>query len=340
MPDFTKSKLTWNLTWDADWVTAVAFCGSTRRVAAGNNLGQIVVWELPEKPGGDAPKPILRLDGHTNVISRLMCTPDGKTLLSASYDRTIRYWDPFAKPEGEAKLVLNASAIEDAERRKNNGAKVPPAMPATVGLVKPTRTLDAHKEWVVNLDLSRDGTQFITGDDAGQIIVWDRAAATILKRWPVKGWAYALALSPDKKQACVGERYPVVFDSARHAGLKLWNATSGEMIKDIAEEIGVHPSTVSRAVAGKYAHTPQGVFELRTFFSEAVQGPSGSAIPLQTLKRMVKKMIDEEDSAKPLTDDHIAARLKQQGIQVTRRTVAKYREDLKIPSTHHRRVRE
>ena len=111
------------------------------------------------------------------------------------------------------------------------------------------------------------------------------------------------------------------------------------MIKDVAEEIGVHASTVSRAVAGKYAHTPQGVFELRYFFSEAVQGPSGGDIPLQTLKRMVKRMIDEEDSSHPLTDDAIAALLQQQGIQVTRRTVAKYREDMKIPSTHHRRVR-
>ncbi|MBI4889824.1 MAG: RNA polymerase factor sigma-54 [Acidobacteria bacterium] len=111
------------------------------------------------------------------------------------------------------------------------------------------------------------------------------------------------------------------------------------MIKDVAEEIGVHPSTVSRAVASKYAHTPQGVFELRFFFSEAVQGPSGGGIPLQTLKRMVKKMIDEEDTSKPLTDDQIAAKLQEQGIQVTRRTVAKYREDMKIPSTHHRRVR-
>ena len=111
------------------------------------------------------------------------------------------------------------------------------------------------------------------------------------------------------------------------------------MIKDVAEEIGVHPSTVSRAVAGKYAHMPQGVFELRFFFSEAVQGPSGGGIPLQTLKRMVKKMIEEEDTTKPLTDDHIAAKLQEQGIEVTRRTVAKYREDLKIPSTHHRRVR-
>lgn len=111
------------------------------------------------------------------------------------------------------------------------------------------------------------------------------------------------------------------------------------MIKEVAEEIGVHPSTVSRAVASKYAHTPQGVFELRYFFSEAVQGPSGSGLPLLLLKRKVKKMIEEEDSEHPLTDDHITARLQAEGIQVTRRTVAKYREDMNIPSTHHRRVR-
>lgn len=111
------------------------------------------------------------------------------------------------------------------------------------------------------------------------------------------------------------------------------------MIKEIAEEIGVHPSTVSRAVANKYAHTPQGVFELRYFFSEAVQGPAGSETPLLLLKRKVKKMIEEEDSRHPLTDDQITALLRQDGIQVTRRTVAKYREDMKIPSTHQRRIR-
>jgi RNA polymerase sigma-54 factor len=112
------------------------------------------------------------------------------------------------------------------------------------------------------------------------------------------------------------------------------------MIKDVAEEIGVHPSTVSRAVASKYAHTPQGVFELRYFFSEAVQGPSGGGTPLLLLKRRVKKMIEQEDRAHPLTDEQITAQLEREGIQVTRRTVAKYREDMKIPSTHHRRVRE
>ncbi len=111
------------------------------------------------------------------------------------------------------------------------------------------------------------------------------------------------------------------------------------MIKEVAEEIGVHPSTVSRAVANKYAHTPQGVFELRYFFSEAVQGPLGSGTPLLIVKRRVKKMIEDENAAHPLTDEQITARLQSEGIQVTRRTVAKYREDMKIPSTHQRRTR-
>ena len=112
------------------------------------------------------------------------------------------------------------------------------------------------------------------------------------------------------------------------------------MIKEVAEEIGVHPSTVSRAVASKYAHTPQGVFELRYFFSESVQGPEGGGTSLLILKRRVKKLIEEEDPARPLTDEQITRILQSQGIQVTRRTVAKYREDMRIPSTHQRRVKK
>jgi RNA polymerase sigma-54 factor len=112
------------------------------------------------------------------------------------------------------------------------------------------------------------------------------------------------------------------------------------MIKEVAEEIGVHPSTVSRAVANKYVHTQQGVFELRYFFSESVQGPEGGGTSLLILKRRVKKLIEEEDPGRPLTDEQITRILQSQGIQVTRRTVAKYREDMKIPSTHQRRVKK
>jgi RNA polymerase sigma-54 factor len=112
------------------------------------------------------------------------------------------------------------------------------------------------------------------------------------------------------------------------------------MIKEVAEEIGVHPSTVSRAVANKYAHTPQGVLELRFFFSEGSNGPEGADTPLLVLKRKVRKLIAEEDARHPLTDDQLAAILQAQGIQLTRRTVAKYREDMNIPSTHQRRQRD
>jgi RNA polymerase sigma-54 factor len=112
------------------------------------------------------------------------------------------------------------------------------------------------------------------------------------------------------------------------------------MIKEVAEEIGVHPSTVSRAVANKYAHTPLGVIELRFFFSEGSNGPEGADTTLLVLKRKVRKLIEDEDAGHPLTDDHLAAMLGAQGIQLTRRTVAKYREDMNIPSTHQRRRRD
>src|ERR1700748_1278956 len=111
------------------------------------------------------------------------------------------------------------------------------------------------------------------------------------------------------------------------------------MIKEVAEEIGVHPSTVSRAVSNKYVHTTQGVYELRFFFSEGVNGPEGGDLPLPLLKRRVRKLIEEEDPRKPWTDEYLAAELQRQGIQGTRRPVAKYREDMHIPSTHQRRAR-
>ena len=85
------------------------------------------------------------------------------------------------------------------------------------------------------------------------------------------------------------------------------------MIKEVAEEIGVHPSTISRAVANKYAHTPQGVLELRFFFSEGSNGPEGADTPLLVLKRKVRKLIEDEDARHPLTDDQLAAMLQASG---------------------------
>ena len=112
------------------------------------------------------------------------------------------------------------------------------------------------------------------------------------------------------------------------------------MIKEVAEEIGVHPSTVSRAVANKYAHTPQGVFELRYFFSESVNGPAGRQYFAADPEAPREEIHRGRRSIRPLTDEQITRILQSQGIQVTRRTVAKYREDMRIPSTHQRRVKK
>ena len=135
--NFDKASLAWTLPWDADWITAVSFCGN-RRVAAGNNLGQLLVWDLPEKPGGTTPPPVRRLDGHTHVISRLLSTPDGKTLLSSSYDHTIRSWDLQSAGTGSAAVVLNAR-IRDEISKRRYASKVPDPIAATVKLQQSTR---------------------------------------------------------------------------------------------------------------------------------------------------------------------------------------------------------
>lgn len=109
------------------------------------------------------------------------------------------------------------------------------------------------------------------------------------------------------------------------------------MLKDISEDIGIHLSTVSRVVNGKYAHTPQGVIELRRFFTEGMVNDEGEEVSTRIIKLKIKKMIEAEDARHPLTDDEIAARLAAEGQRLSRRTVAKYRDQLRIPGSRERR---
>jgi RNA polymerase sigma-54 factor len=109
------------------------------------------------------------------------------------------------------------------------------------------------------------------------------------------------------------------------------------MLKDISEDIGMHLSTVSRVVNGKYAHTPQGVIELRRFFTEGMVNDDGEEVSTRIIKLKIKKMIEAEDSHSPLTDDEIAKILASEGQKLSRRTVAKYRDQMKIPGSRERR---
>ena len=106
----------------------------------------------------------------------------------------------------------------------------------------------------------------------------------------------------------------------------------------IAEAVGVHETTVSRAVSGKYVQTPHGVFELRDFFSSGIQTVDGGEVANAAVKELIAEMIRREDPKKPLSDEDIVQRLREKGIRIARRTVAKYRSELHILPSHLRRM--
>jgi RNA polymerase sigma-54 factor len=110
------------------------------------------------------------------------------------------------------------------------------------------------------------------------------------------------------------------------------------MLKDVAEDIGMHLSTISRVVNRKYAYTPQGVIEIRRFFSEGMMNEDGEEVSTRILKLSIKKMIEDEDSKKPLTDEEIVKLLNKDGVKLSRRTIAKYRDQMNIPGSRERKT--
>ena len=153
-----KPKLQWQLTFEGAWPTAVAFLGSGRRIAAANQDGQIYVWNLPESPpafepakGSDrqAPDhaPVRRLDGHTNGVTRLVATTDGKQLVSASLDHTLRLWLPEEPATGTADAVLDIEQRQKiAKREKKNELLTAPGV--TVETLSAAHVLEGHADWV------------------------------------------------------------------------------------------------------------------------------------------------------------------------------------------------
>jgi len=108
------------------------------------------------------------------------------------------------------------------------------------------------------------------------------------------------------------------------------------VLREVAEEVGMHESTISRVTTRKYIHTPRGTFELKHFFSSGVSTEDGGGASATAIQAMLRKLIDAEDARKPLSDQVLAEELQRKGIQVARRTVAKYREALRIPSSSER----
>jgi len=110
------------------------------------------------------------------------------------------------------------------------------------------------------------------------------------------------------------------------------------VLHDIASELEMHESTISRVTTQKYIHTPRGIFELKYFFSSHVNTDSGGECSSTAIRALIKKLVAGENSAKPLSDNKIADVLSERGIQVARRTVAKYREAMGIPPSNERKL--
>jgi RNA polymerase sigma-54 factor len=110
------------------------------------------------------------------------------------------------------------------------------------------------------------------------------------------------------------------------------------LLKDIAEELSLSLSTISRVVNNKYVETPQGIIELRRFFTEGMTRQDGEAISTRVIKLRIRKLIEEESAQRPLTDDDIVAILERDGIRLSRRTVTKYRKQMNLPSSRSRHI--
>jgi WD40 repeat protein len=265
-----KAKHLWELPFEGAWVQACTFVGNSRQLAAGNRNGQMYLWELPESPATadsanqDQKKPASlaptrSLHGHTNAITHIISSADGSTLYSASLDRTIRIWNPAAPKTGTDKVVMDIDTRKaEAKRlRKDDPLKAPGVK---VEVVKATRVIDDHKDWIKALALSHDGSRLVSGDDSGTIIVWDTAKWKQLQQIKVRGWVTALAISPDGRHLLVAERIQY-YGSRRYRSITIWDMAAGKQIKNLkADKKAKFTQLLEKMDIGSAAYSPDGKY--------------------------------------------------------------------------------
>ena len=240
MPDLIvdKPKLLWQLQFEGAWPMAVAFLDSGRRIVAGNQDGQLLMWDLPEEPPAFEPSkksdrlapsatPCRRLDGHANGISRLVTTPDGKWIVSASLDHTLRLWDANGDPTGDAEIVVDVETRQaEAKRSRKDDALQQPGI--AVKTQQAAHVFTGHQDWIEALGITDDGLRVISGDNSAHVFVWDLATRKEVSHWKGMGWNWivAAALSPDGQTALVSEhRYKRDDFDIPSTALRLWNVT-------------------------------------------------------------------------------------------------------------------
>jgi WD40 repeat protein len=263
---FADAKVIHTLPWNSNVISAVAFIGNDK-VAAGNKHGDILIYDLPAK-GGDKLDPVRRLVGHTGEINRLLVTPDGKTLISASNDRTVKYWDALGVAGEPGKVVLNDGVpLKGVVEKVAKLPDAPPPYEVKVVVQKPIKELAGHKEWIQALAQSPDGKRLASGDDQGVIIIWDLPAGKELNRWKCKDWVRSLAISPDGKTLAVSQHVPGRNKLAVEPSFHLWDIDTGKIKVDLTKEITGGMTAVAYSPDGKWLAMCRGNLEL--------EGPTG-----------------------------------------------------------------
>lgn len=244
-----QPKQLYELTFEGSWPTAVTFLDSWRRLAAGNQDGTLLVWDLPETPP-EIPEPTRqgekkrpganvwpqrKLEGHGNAISRLLFDTPRKRIVSASFDHTVKLWSLDDAPTGTTQVVLDGSSRqEEFKRTRKEEVKTAPGV--DLRTYAASETLEAHGDWIQTLGASGDFARLITGDNSAEIVVWDMDKGTPLAKWKGYPWNWIVAarLSHDGQTAAVAEfRYKRDDFDIPTAAFKLWNANDGTEKLDI-----------------------------------------------------------------------------------------------------------
>ncbi len=248
---FADSKALFTFPWTSDVVFAVQFIGNDK-IAAANRRGDILVWDLPAS-GDASPAPVRRLVGHTGAVNRLHLSPDGKTLISASSDRTVKSWDALKSDGKPGTIVMNDGYTFVGVTEKVDKLPDPPA-PIQVKVIEqePLREFTGHKDWIWGLGLTADGKILATGDDSKLVILSDAQLGTELRRWQVSQWIRSLDISPDGKVVVTAEHFPHTNNNFVEAGLRGWDAQTGKLLFDASKLLKSGVSIVRFSQDGKH----------------------------------------------------------------------------------------
>jgi len=282
---------------------------------ASRNLAECLRAQIdafdPETPGWKVARDLVT--GHLEILARNDRAKLAKVLQATPEDvdaaiLLVRSLDP--KPGSQFSATAPEFVAPDAYARRQNGRWVVQLSPQC----QPRLAINRHYSDLVNR-AQRDDANYLRGQLQEA-------------RWLIKS-LQTRADTMLKVATAIVRAQTAFLDFGPEAMRPL-------VLRDIAEQIGMHESTVSRMTTRKYLHTPRGTFEFKYFFSSGVGTIDGGAASATAIQAMIKKLIDEETPRKPLSDQALAVELNRRGIEVARRTVAKYREGMNIPSSNER----